>query len=42
MLAAAGTPDQWLDAMIACTTARADPRQDNFSAIGCWVGNKAP
>jgi serine/threonine protein phosphatase PrpC len=34
------TPDDWLDAMIACTTTRADPRQDNFSAIGCWIGNR--
>jgi PPM family protein phosphatase len=39
--AEAGTPDEWLDAMIACAMARADPRQDNFSAIGCWVGTKA-
>jgi serine/threonine protein phosphatase PrpC len=39
--AEAATPDEWLDAMIACAMARADPRQDNFSAIGCWVGTKA-
>jgi serine/threonine protein phosphatase PrpC len=39
--AGAATPDEWLDAMIACAMARADPRQDNFSAIGCWVGTKA-
>jgi len=35
---AAATPDRWLDAMAERATARADPRQDNFSAIGCWVG----
>ena len=40
--AGATTPDEWLDSMIACATARADPRQDNFSAIGCWVGGRAP
>ncbi len=39
--AGSATPDEWLDAMIACATARADPRQDNFSAIACWVGAKA-
>jgi PPM family protein phosphatase len=39
--APAGTPDDWLDTMITCVTARADPRQDNFSAIGCWIGSKA-
>jgi PPM family protein phosphatase len=38
----AQTPDEWLDAMIGCATARADPRQDNFSAVGCWIGDKAP
>jgi serine/threonine protein phosphatase PrpC len=37
----AATPDDWLDAMVACATARADPRQDNFSAIGSWIGAKA-
>ncbi|HXW63759.1 MAG TPA: PP2C family serine/threonine-protein phosphatase [Burkholderiaceae bacterium] len=38
--AGATTPDEWLDAMITRTAKRADPRQDNFSAIGCWVGGK--
>ncbi len=42
LLAGAATPDQWLDAMIACANGRADPRQDNFSAIGCWVGTRTP
>ena len=36
----AATPDDWLDTMVGCVTARADPRQDNFSAIGCWIGSK--
>jgi serine/threonine protein phosphatase PrpC len=40
LCAGSATPDDWLDAMIACTTTRADPRQDNFSAIGCWIGNR--
>jgi serine/threonine protein phosphatase PrpC len=38
MRAGSATPDQWLDAMVGCTNGRADPRQDNFSAIGCWIG----
>jgi serine/threonine protein phosphatase PrpC len=41
LLEGATTPDDWLDVMVACATARADPRQDNFSAIGCWIGTKA-
>lgn len=40
--APATTPDDWLDTMIGCVTTRADPRQDNYSAIGCWIGRKAP
>ena len=40
LCAGATGPDEWLDAMIACAVARADPRQDNFSAIGCWIGDK--
>lgn len=31
------TPDAWLDAMIGRAIARANPRQDNYSAIGCWI-----
>ncbi|HEV3018313.1 MAG TPA: PP2C family serine/threonine-protein phosphatase [Burkholderiaceae bacterium] len=42
LLGAAPTPEDWLEAMVACTTARADPRQDNFSAIGCWIGAPTP
>ena len=36
-LAAASSPEAWLDAMMEVTTGRADPRQDNFSAIACWI-----
>jgi len=36
------TPDEWLDAMITRTAQRADPRQDNFSAIGCWITAQTP
>lgn len=38
LLAQASSPEEWLDAMIALTLQRADPRQDNFSAIACWIG----
>lgn len=38
-LADASTPDEWLDAMQARVEARRAPRQDNFSAIGVWVGD---
>jgi serine/threonine protein phosphatase PrpC len=34
----AAAPEQWLEAMMALTQQRADPRQDNFSAIACWIG----
>jgi PPM family protein phosphatase len=34
----ASTPEGWLDAMIALRLEHADPRQDNFSAIACWIG----
>jgi len=40
-LAQAGSPDEWLDAMRAVMAERADPHQDNYSAIACWVGEKA-
>ena len=36
-LAQAATPQAWLDAMHDATIARADPRQDNHSAIACWI-----
>jgi len=34
----AAAPEQWLEAMMALTQKHADPRQDNFSAIACWIG----
>jgi PPM family protein phosphatase len=39
-LAEATTPDEWLDAMIALQVRRADPGQDNYSAIACWIGDE--
>jgi serine/threonine protein phosphatase PrpC len=36
-LSSAATPDEWLDAMIASTRALADPGQDNYSALACWL-----
>jgi PPM family protein phosphatase len=36
-LGAAATPDEWLDNMSDCTRNHADPRQDNYSAIACWI-----
>jgi len=38
-LADAATPDDWLAAMQQHIEARAATRQDNFSAIGVWVGD---
>lgn len=38
LLAQASSPGEWLDAMMDLTLQRADPRQDNFSAIACWIG----
>lgn len=38
-LAGATTPQQWLDAMLESTRERGDPRQDNHSAIACWLGS---
>jgi len=37
-LAQASSAEEWLDTMMALTLQRADPRQDNFSAIACWIG----
>ena len=37
LLADANTPEEWLHAMSARTLAQADPRQDNYSAIACWI-----
>jgi PPM family protein phosphatase len=39
-LAQAASPDQWLDAMAMGTQQRADPKQDNYSAIACWIGER--
>jgi len=38
LLADAATPEMWLDAMIRPTLECPDPRQDNYSAIACWIG----
>jgi len=38
LLAEASTPEEWLEAMAALTLEHADPRQDNYSAIACWIG----
>jgi serine/threonine protein phosphatase PrpC len=38
LLGGASTPEDWLDAMIALRLEHADPRQDNYSAIACWIG----
>ncbi len=35
------TPADWLGDMHAHITARANPRQDNFSAIAVWIGDPA-
>jgi serine/threonine protein phosphatase PrpC len=37
LLEGAASPQEWLDAMAAQSLDRADPRQDNYSAIACWV-----
>jgi PPM family protein phosphatase len=39
-LADADTPEEWLDAMQRHIEAQAAPRQDNFSAIAAWVGQR--
>ena len=40
LLAQASTPEQWLDLMAAATLGRGDLKQDNYSAIGCWIGDR--
>jgi serine/threonine protein phosphatase PrpC len=40
-LSAASTPDEWLDSMCNLTERQADPRQDNYSAIACWIADEA-
>jgi serine/threonine protein phosphatase PrpC len=37
LLTDASAPEEWLQAMIDRTLAQADPRQDNYSAIACWI-----
>jgi PPM family protein phosphatase len=37
-LTEASSPEDWLEAMAASTQGRRDPEQDNYSAIGCWIG----
>ena len=39
-LSDADTPEEWLDAMQQRIEAQAVPRQDNFSAIAAWVGQR--
>jgi serine/threonine protein phosphatase PrpC len=36
-LANAASPEEWLDAMVDLMLQHADPRQDNYTAIACWV-----
>ncbi len=38
-LAAATSVDDWLDRMAAAVHAQALPRQDNYTAVGVWVGD---
>lgn len=38
-MAASHTPDEWLDRMQRHIESRANPKQDNFSAIAVWVGD---
>jgi len=40
LLAQASTPEDWLESMAAATLSRAEPKQDNYSAIGCWIGER--
>jgi serine/threonine protein phosphatase PrpC len=40
-LARAHSADDWLDAMKRSVQSRAQPHQDNFSAIAVWVGSPA-
>jgi serine/threonine protein phosphatase PrpC len=41
LLSSASTPEEWLDGMSDVTEKQADPRQDNYSAIACWIGVEA-
>ena len=37
LLAEAASPEEWLETMGEITRQHADPRQDNYSAIACWI-----
>jgi PPM family protein phosphatase len=37
-LRSATSLSQWLDAMAEAVNRRARPDQDNYSALGCWIG----
>jgi serine/threonine protein phosphatase PrpC len=37
LLADASSPEDWLNAMDDIKRQHADPRQDNYSAIACWI-----
>jgi PPM family protein phosphatase len=37
LLSTASTPEEWLESMSNCARNHADPRQDNYSAIACWI-----
>jgi serine/threonine protein phosphatase PrpC len=41
LLSSAATPEGWLDSMSDVTSQQADPRQDNYSAIACWIVSEA-
>jgi len=42
LLGESADPQDWLERMRQATVQRADPRQDNHSAIACWIGAPAP
>jgi serine/threonine protein phosphatase PrpC len=39
LLSSATTPEEWLDSMSGLARNKDDPRQDNYSAIACWIVN---
>jgi serine/threonine protein phosphatase PrpC len=41
LLSTASTPEEWLDGMSDRARNNADPRQDNYSAIACWITHAA-
>ena len=40
-ICAASSPEQWLDTMAAVTARLGDAKQDNYSAIACWIGDRS-